>query len=316
MHRDVSPQNVLISHDGDIKLCDFGIAKAASKASQTRAGALKGKLQYMSPEQAWGKNIDHRSDIFSLGLVLYEMLTSQKVFAGDSELSVLEQVRDPIIAAPSSHNPEIDPEIDRIVFKALHADREERYQSALDLHNDLEQVLRAHEWAPDRAAIAAFLIELVGGAPAPLPTAADVGAPPPPPPPPESGDGSADATPPPMPPEKEAVILPERDLELEHALSADSQPGFELETEPVATPLLDEFRRGREFIIPQRRSSRSSRMGASRRIGAGARRWRAGGGSSVAAAAERHPALRARAEPSCRPCRWQPKPRRRQPMRR
>ncbi len=71
-------------------------------------GALKGKLQYMSPEQAWGKNIDHRSDIFSLGLVLFEMLTSGKVFAGDSELSVLEQVRDPIIPAPSSRNPDID----------------------------------------------------------------------------------------------------------------------------------------------------------------------------------------------------------------
>ena len=95
VHRDVSPQNVLISYDGEIKLCDFGIAKAASKASHTRAGALKGKLQYMSPEQAWGKDLDHRSDIFSLGLVLYEMLTGRKAFAGDSELSILEQVRSP-----------------------------------------------------------------------------------------------------------------------------------------------------------------------------------------------------------------------------
>ncbi|MEJ2583382.1 MAG: protein kinase, partial [Acidobacteriota bacterium] len=123
VHRDVSPQNVLISYDGDVKLCDFGIAKAATKATQTRAGALKGKLQYMSPEQAWGKDIDHRSDIFSLGLVLYEMLTSEQVFTGTSELSVLEQVRDPIITAPSMKNAEIDAEIDRIVFLALNAER-------------------------------------------------------------------------------------------------------------------------------------------------------------------------------------------------
>lgn len=160
VHRDVSPQNVLISFEGDVKLCDFGIAKAASKASQTRAGALKGKLQYMSPEQAWGKSIDHRSDIFSLGLVLYEMLTSKKVFAGDSELSVLEQARDPIIAAPSSYNPEVGPEIDRIVFQALHADRNDRYQSAFELQRDLEQVMRSKGWTADREAIAAFLAEL------------------------------------------------------------------------------------------------------------------------------------------------------------
>ena len=187
VHRDVSPQNVLISFEGDVKLCDFGIAKAASKASQTRAGALKGKLQYMSPEQAWGKNIDHRSDIFSLGLVLFEMLTSGKVFAGDSELSVLEQVRDPIIPAPSSKNPDIDAEIDRIIFMALHADREERYQSALEMQRDIERVLRMHGWSPDKAAIVAFFDELEGRKPAAdqRPTVvADVGMVPPPKPPP------------------------------------------------------------------------------------------------------------------------------------
>ncbi len=232
VHRDVSPQNVLISHDGDVKLCDFGIAKAASKASQTRAGALKGKLQYMSPEQAWGKNIDHRSDIFSLGLVLYEMLTSQKVFAGDSELSVLEQVRDPIIAAPSSHNSEIDPEIDRIVFKSLHADREERYQSAHELHTDLERVLRAQESVPDRAAIAVFLAELAGGPPAPRIAAQPTAAQPPAKPPHKGRDTAAASLPP--PPGVEPVTLPDHDVELERVLSGDSKP--------MPTPLLDEFR--------------------------------------------------------------------------
>ena len=124
VHRDVSPQNVLISFDGDIKLCDFGIAKAASKASHTRAGALKGKLQYMSPEQAWGKDLDHRSDIFSLGLVLYEMLTGRKAFAGDSELSILEQVRSPTLATPRGSTPAVPPEVERIILQALNDNRE------------------------------------------------------------------------------------------------------------------------------------------------------------------------------------------------
>ncbi len=163
VHRDVSPQNVLISFDGDVKLCDFGIAKAASKASQTRSGALKGKLQYMSPEQAWGKDIDHRSDIFSLGLVLFEMLTNEKVFSGTSELSVLEQVRDPIITAPSMKNADVDSEVDRILFLALNAERDERYQSAEDLQRDLEKVMRNKGWSADRSNLVAFLEGLDSG---------------------------------------------------------------------------------------------------------------------------------------------------------
>lgn len=164
VHRDVSPQNVLLSNDGDIKLCDFGIAKAASKASHTRAGALKGKLQYMSPEQAWGKDIDHRSDIFSLGLVLYEMLTGTKVFSGDSELSILEQVRNPNITAPSSVNTEVPKTVDEIVAKTLEADRERRYQSARDLQRDLERALRQSSWAPDSSDVNRFVDELSNGA--------------------------------------------------------------------------------------------------------------------------------------------------------
>ena len=163
VHRDVSPQNVLFSSEGDIKLCDFGIAKAASKASHTRAGALKGKLQYMSPEQAWGKDIDHRSDIFSLGLVLYEMLTLEKVFAGESELSILEQVRNPQVEAPSALNPEVPAEVDAIVLRALEADREARYQSARDLQRDLEKVTRQQGWSCSVADVARFLSDLSSG---------------------------------------------------------------------------------------------------------------------------------------------------------
>lgn len=162
VHRDVSPQNVLISYEGEIKLCDFGIAKAASKASHTRAGALKGKLQYMSPEQAWGKDLDHRSDIFSLGLVLYEMIVGRKAFSGDSELSILEQVRSPKLVPPRQVDSTIPPEVEQILLKALKEKREERYQSAADMAKDLEAAMRAFEPTPSAAQLAAFLCDLQG----------------------------------------------------------------------------------------------------------------------------------------------------------
>jgi TonB family protein len=224
VHRDVSPQNVLISFDGDVKLCDFGIAKAASKASQTRAGALKGKLQYMSPEQAWGKDIDHRSDLFSLGLVLFEMLTNEKVFSGTSELSVLEQVRDPIITAPSMKNPNVDSDVDRIIFLALNAEREERYQSAEDMKRDLERIARKQGKAANRSTLVAFLESLDPGgrvAPpsedadkAPIPTEPPSASPPPTPPaePPLK-------TPPEPPPSDDADVLLSADENLEKVLA-------------------------------------------------------------------------------------------------
>jgi TonB family protein len=238
VHRDVSPQNVLISFDGDIKLCDFGIAKAASKASQTRAGALKGKLQYMSPEQAWGKDIDHRSDIFSLGLVLFEMLTNEKVFSGTSELSVLEQVRDPIITAPSMKNSDVDSEVDRIIFLALNAERDERYQAAEDLKRDLEKVMRKKGWSADRSTLVAFLESLDSGrkiqpaadeAPATPAQPAQPSEAPPPTPPVESPLETSPAS----PPVEEPAVLIVADDELDGVLSAPpsiskgARPGFD-----------------------------------------------------------------------------------------
>jgi len=238
VHRDVSPQNVLISFDGDVKLCDFGIAKAASKASQTRAGALKGKLQYMSPEQAWGKDIDHRSDIFSLGLVLFEMLTIEKVFSGTSELSVLEQVRDPIITAPSMKNPEVDSEVDRIIFLALNAERDERYQSAEDLKRDLEKVMRKKGWSADRSTVVAFLESLDSGrkvqpgaddAPA---TAAQPAPPSEPPPPTPPVGPPLETSPGSLPAEKPEVLLVEDDdldgvLSVTPPISKSTRPGID-----------------------------------------------------------------------------------------
>jgi TonB family protein len=157
VHRDVSPQNILISYEGDIKLCDFGIAKAASKVSQTESGALKGKIQYMSPEQAWGNPIDRRSDLFSLGAVLYEMLTEQKLFRGDTDLTVLEKVRAAATSPPSAVNSEVPKTLDAIVLRALAKEPDDRYANASDLLRDLEQVLYSYTPAPGSADLAIFL---------------------------------------------------------------------------------------------------------------------------------------------------------------
>jgi eukaryotic-like serine/threonine-protein kinase len=160
VHRDVSPQNILISYEGEIKLCDFGIAKAASKASKTQSGALKGKIQYMSPEQAWGKPIDRRSDLFSLGVVLHELLTGERLFRGDSDINVLEKVRLAEVAPPSRANPEVPHNLDAVVLKALAREPDERYANASDLLRDLDSVLYSYTPAPGSADVAIYLHRL------------------------------------------------------------------------------------------------------------------------------------------------------------
>ena len=141
VHRDISPQNVLIGYEGEVKLIDFGIAKAAGKASKTQAGILKGKFGYMSPEQVRGLPIDRRSDIFSVGIVLYELLTNERLFVGESDFSTLEKVRNVEIMPPSSYNKKIPSELERIVLKVLAKDPEDRYGNAIDLHDDLQAFL-------------------------------------------------------------------------------------------------------------------------------------------------------------------------------
>ena len=161
VHRDVSPQNILISYEGDIKLCDFGIAKAASKVSTTISGALKGKLQYMSPEQAWGKRVDRRSDVFSLGAVLYEMLTGAPLFEGDTDMSILERVREGEVEAPSARGVEVSRRVDQIVLKALAKNPQERYQNASEMEKDLHAVLYAFQPSPGPADVAIYLHRLL-----------------------------------------------------------------------------------------------------------------------------------------------------------
>ncbi len=141
IHRDVSPQNILVSYDGEVKLIDFGIAKAAGKASKTQAGILKGKFGYMSPEQVRGKVIDKRSDLFSLAVVLFELLTLERCFQGESDFSTLEKVRNVDIRRPSALNRDIPPELERIVLKGLARNPDERYQTAAELQDALQKFL-------------------------------------------------------------------------------------------------------------------------------------------------------------------------------
>jgi len=141
IHRDISPQNILVSYTGEVKVIDFGIAKAATRSNKTQVGVLKGKFGYMSPEQVRGKDLDHRSDIFALGTLFHEMLTCRRLFHGESDFAILEKVRKVDIEPPSVYNKNVPPEIDAIVMKALAADPEQRYQWCSELSDDLREFM-------------------------------------------------------------------------------------------------------------------------------------------------------------------------------
>jgi len=141
VHRDVSPANILVSYGGDVKVIDFGIAFAAERLTQTRTGMVKGKAAYMSPEHVCGDPMDRRSDIFSLGTVLYESVTMRRLFRADNEAATLLRVRDCVVPPPRQSNPDLPVELERILLKALAAKPEDRYDTAGDFSDDLAQLL-------------------------------------------------------------------------------------------------------------------------------------------------------------------------------
>jgi len=163
VHRDISPQNILISYEGAVKLVDFGIAKAATKNAQTQAGALKGKLLYMSPEQALGQPLDSRSDLYSLGLVLAELLTGERCFQADSELGVLEKVRLGKVLDVRSVNPSVSREMGAILDRLLCREVERRYASARLLERDLKALLAQQGSEPTEADLAEYVNTLLRG---------------------------------------------------------------------------------------------------------------------------------------------------------
>jgi serine/threonine protein kinase len=132
IHRDVSPQNVIISYEGEVKICDFGIAKAANRSQKTQAGVLKGKFGYMSPEQVRGLPLDGRSDIFTVGTLFYEMVTLERLFVGESDFSTLEKVRNADVVPPSTYNRDVPEELEEIILRALSKEVEDRFQSTAE----------------------------------------------------------------------------------------------------------------------------------------------------------------------------------------
>ncbi|MCK6550620.1 serine/threonine protein kinase, partial [Myxococcota bacterium] len=141
VHRDVTPANIFISYMGDVKLGDFGVAKDESRSSQTRAGQMKGKVPYMSPEQIYGRELDHRTDVFAAGVVLWECLTQRRLFGGRPDIESMNLICYGDRKPPSAFASDVPEALDRIVMRALAADVEQRTSSARELHAELLDVL-------------------------------------------------------------------------------------------------------------------------------------------------------------------------------
>jgi serine/threonine-protein kinase len=161
VHRDISPQNIVVTFTGEVKIVDFGIAKSDSKmAGDTKSGKLKGKVPYMSPEQARGENIDARSDIFATGVMLFELTTGKRLFKGASEYETLKLICEREYPRPSQVRPGYPPDLERIVMKALEKDRNARYQSAREMQADLEEFVRNHRIPVSTIALTQFMQSL------------------------------------------------------------------------------------------------------------------------------------------------------------
>ncbi len=167
VHRDVSPSNVLITYDGVVKLIDFGVAKAAAHTARTRATVLKGKVGYMSPEQCRGVPVDRRSDLFSLGVLLYELTTLHRPFYEDNHFAALNRIVSGDFERPSTLVPDYPPGLEQIVSQALAADPQHRYPSARAMLDDLEQFAQAEGLRLSGALLADYVVEQMGRPPFP-----------------------------------------------------------------------------------------------------------------------------------------------------
>ena len=143
IHRDISPQNIMISFQGEVKIVDFGIAKNFGVSDETERGVLKGKFSYMSPEQASGDELDHRTDIFSLGIVLWELVTGVRLFSGKNEREILRKVRNAEVPKVSDYNPNIPKPVEKIIERALSHDPGHRYQNGVTFQKDISYWLNS-----------------------------------------------------------------------------------------------------------------------------------------------------------------------------
>jgi tRNA A-37 threonylcarbamoyl transferase component Bud32 len=162
VHRDVTPQNIIVTYDGAVKLLDFGIAKASNRFGETRFGTLKGKVPYMSPEQCRGEPLDRRSDIFSLGIMLYELTLGKRLYQGKSDFEVLKQIVEGTVTPPSELDKEYPKALEEIVMRALEKEKDKRYQTARDIQADLESMVRADRLHVSPIALTRFMEETFG----------------------------------------------------------------------------------------------------------------------------------------------------------
>ena len=167
VHRDISPSNLMVSFEGSVKVVDFGVAKAADRLQETRSGTVKGKISYLSPEQCRGSDVDRRSDLFSLGIVMWEMLTTERLYKRASDFDNMSAIVTELPSPPSSRRPDVPPEIDAIAMKLLAKDPAERYQTAADLIEDIEQHAMRTGQMLSPTSLGRYLRELFGQRPEP-----------------------------------------------------------------------------------------------------------------------------------------------------
>lgn len=168
VHRDVSPTNILVAHDGQVKIVDFGIAKAAAATHVTQAGMLKGKASYMSPEQCRAERVDRRSDVFAIGILLYEMTTLTRLFRGENELAVMHKILMGEIDPPSTRvSTPFDAQLEHIIMRALHPEPDHRYPSAHALLQELQGFARTRRLMPSAGGLGEVLSQLCGDKPLP-----------------------------------------------------------------------------------------------------------------------------------------------------
>ncbi len=167
VHRDVSPSNLMVGYDGSVKVVDFGVAKAADRIHETQSGAVKGKISYLSPEQARGQRLDQRSDLFSLGIVMWEMLTVERLYKHPSDFETMSAIINEPTPPPSSRRRDIPPELDALVLRALAKSPEARFQTAEELAEAIEAVAVQTSSALSAASLSRFVRELFGTRPEP-----------------------------------------------------------------------------------------------------------------------------------------------------
>ncbi|MBX7084437.1 MAG: serine/threonine protein kinase [Nannocystaceae bacterium] len=167
VHRDISPPNILFSWNGEVKLTDFGLAKASTQLESTDPGVVKGKFSYLSPEAAHGHEVDARSDIFAVGILAFEMLTGERLFLGESDYKTVELVRAAEVPSISARNPDVPPELERIIRRALSRELDTRYQTASDFADDLLGFLFSRSLKVSSRALSELLEEMRSSQPSP-----------------------------------------------------------------------------------------------------------------------------------------------------